>query len=140
MTWLLDTNALSELIRKQPNAGLRSWVERKTPGDLYTSAVVLGELFQGAYKLPAADNRRPVLLKWISSTVLSRFDDRILALDSDVARTWGQIVGELSPGVSIDPRDAQIAATAIHHGHVLVTRNVRDMSRFSRLMIENPWT
>jgi predicted nucleic acid-binding protein len=40
----------------------------------------------------------------------------------------------------VDTRDAQIAATAVHHGHVLVTRNVRDMSRFSRLVIECPWT
>jgi toxin FitB len=140
VTWLLDTNAISELGKPRPNPGLRAWFEARYPDELYTSAVALGELFHGAFKLPATDLRRAVLLRWISTAVVAPFADRILPLDTEVARTWGQIAGELPPGISMDARDAQIAATAIFHGHVLVTRNVRDMSLFGRLVIENPWT
>lgn len=139
MSWLLDTNAISELAAKRPNAGFRAWFEARRMEELYTSAVVLGELYRGAFRLPAADLRRSALLQWIESTVAAGFADRIVALDADVARTWGQIMGDIAAGIVVDARDAQIAATAIHHGHVLVTRNVRDMSRFGRLVIESPW-
>jgi hypothetical protein len=108
--------------------------------DLFTSAVVLGELYRGIFRLPVTGQRRAALLRWVESTVLAGFADRIVALDAAVAVTWGQLGADLPAGIVVDTRDAQIAATAVHHGHVLVTRNVRDMSRFSRLVIESPWT
>lgn len=140
MTWLLDTNAVSELSARRVNPGFRAWFESKRMDDLFTSAVVLGELYRGALRLPVSDVRREALLRWIGSTVVAGFGSRIVPLDADVARTWGELIADLASGVVVDVRDGQIAASAVHHGHVLVTRNVRDMSRFGRLVIECPWT
>jgi len=140
VSWLLDTNAVSETGAKRMNPGFRAWFESKRPEELFTSAVVLGELYRGAYRVPIADPRRAALLTWIESAVVPGFANRIVALDAEVARSWGQLAGELSPGVVVDARDGQIAATAVHLGFVLVTRNVRDMARFGRVTLENPWT
>jgi predicted nucleic acid-binding protein len=68
-----------------------------------------------------------------------RFARRILPFDEHVARTWGTMTAALPKGITVANMDLLIAATAQHHGLILVTRNVNDMSHFTELVVENPW-
>jgi predicted nucleic acid-binding protein len=140
VSWLLDTNALSELSRRKVNVGFRSWYESAyATGRVFTSAVAIGELFRGA--LLAKDGaRRTQVLQWILGRVVPTMVHQIVGFDEATARTWAEVTVALPPDHRITTPDTFIAATAIHHGHILVTRNTRDMSRFSRLVIETPWT
>ena len=88
--------------------------------------------------------RRMVLLtaaarQLVERELPARFAGRILAFDEQVARSWGAITAALPKGGNVANMDSLIAATAVHHHLVLVTRNVADMRRFPDLAIENPW-
>lgn len=140
MTWLLDTNAISELALRRMNDGIRAWFDARTDSnELFLSAVTAGELLRGALLLPSNHPRRGYLMRW-AEDVLDEFGNRVLPFDTAVARTWAELMVGLPRGINVANQDTQIAATAAHHGHILVTRNVRDMSRFNRLVIESPWT
>jgi len=124
--YLLDTCILSEPFRRQPNQHVIAWLRSVDQSLLYTPSVVLGEIRKGVEKMPASV-RRDLLEKWLAD--YRRFyADNIIAFDAEVAMTWGELVGRLQlQGVSLPVIDSQIAATAIHHGMTLVTRNMRDM-------------
>jgi toxin FitB len=141
LSWLFDTNALSELSARKINVGFRSWYERaRVSGPIFTSSIAIGELYRGALFIEEHDIRRSRLLNWISKAVLPAFEKRIIAVDEGVARTWAEISTSLPRGIFVGPEDALIAATAVHYNLTLVTRDVRDMARFNRLLIENPWS
>ena len=126
MRYLLDTCILSEPFRRQPNQHVIAWLRSVDQSSLYTPSVVLGEMRKGVEKMPASV-RRGMLEKWLAD-YLRFYADNIVAFDAEVAMTWGKLVGRLQlEGISTPVIDSQIAATAIHHGMTLVTRNVRDM-------------
>lgn len=140
MSWLLDTNALSELPKPRPDPGVTAWLADRKDDEprMFVSCLSLAEIYRGVHLL--ADARRSRLRSWALTDLPARFAGRILAFDEPVARTWGAITARLPRGVVVPTMDSLIAATAIHHGLTLVTRNVRDMRHFVDLSLESPWS
>ncbi len=120
MAYLFDTNAISETMRRRPNNRFVSWLGSLAPEHQFTSIVVAGELFAGAFHSPATS-------KWlvrIETEVLPR----LIVLDYDLrcAREFGRLKAELQArGRPIGDIDTQIAATAVVHRLTLVTANAR---------------
>ena len=136
MSYLLDTNIVSELRRKAANEGVLEWFEQRSAATLYLSVLSLGELRKGVQTLTDAKRRR-ALLDWLEVELPNFFAGRVLAVDAEVADRWGRLMAQA--GRSLSAVDSLIGATAAHHGLSVVTRNVRD---FADLGVEviNPWT
>ena len=135
MSYLLDTNVLSELRRKTPNAGVVEWFAQRPASTLYLSVLTLGELRKGVEGMADA-SRRTALLDWLEAELPIFFTGRILPIDVQVADRWGRLVA--AAGRPVPAIDSLLAATAAHHGLSLVTRNVRDFADFG-LEVINPW-
>lgn len=131
MSYLFDTDALSEVMRREPVTAYMVWLRGVPREDQYTSAVTIGELFQGAYR----SARREVLLKRIEEFVLPAVT--VLPFDVGIARVFGQLQADLDArGASPGDADVQIAATAVHHRLSLVTGNIRHHERVPGLRLE----
>lgn len=138
MNYLLDTCIISELIRKSPTQNVVKWLKRTPCECQYLSAISLGEIYKGIARLESGDPRRVVLSDWLES-IRSQFASRILPFDEGASMSWGELVGNaLRIGHPKPLVDAQIAATTLRHGMMLVTRNVRDMADFG-VEIVNPF-
>ena len=135
MSYLIDTNVLSELRRKTPHPAVARWFADRPAGTLYLSVLTLGELRKGVNALPDA-GRRLQLLDWLETELPAFFSGRVLAVDTAVADRWGQMLAQA--GRPVPAIDSLLAATALHHGLVLVTRNVRDMADLG-VQLLNPW-
>lgn len=123
MSYLLDTCVLSELVSRKPDDSVVSFVDGMDEQSLHLSVLTLGELHKGIAKLGDA-RRRKRLLSWVENDLRERFRNRILPVDVAVARTWGRIQGEAErKGRRMPVMDSLIAATAIEHELVVVTRN-----------------
>lgn len=132
MAYLFDTDAISELLRPRPLAGYVAWLETIPRDEQFTSAVTIGELFQGAFRSRA----RARHLDNIEERVLPAVT--VLPYDIPVARVFGRIHAELEAIGSILPdADLQIAATALRHDLELVTGNIRHFERIPDLRL-NP--
>jgi len=126
MQYVIDTCVISELSARRPSEAVAQWFGSVSDEDLYLSAITIGELNKGVYKLSADDPQRERLEKWLDA-VRAAFHGRILQFDDEIAMGWGQLLGEsIRVGKTRPATDAQIAATALHYGMTLVTRNVRD--------------
>ena len=119
--FLLDTDVLSALRRRERNPEAVSWVEQQRTADLYISVVTVGDVERGITQ-QQRDNPYFArdLAQWLDR-ILSLYGDRILPVDTATARLWGR----LSATLGDDGADLLIAATAIEHGLTVVTRNVR---------------
>ncbi len=138
MRALLDTCVISELRRPQGEPRVRAAVARLEPDALYLSVVVLGELVRGVERLPGGRKRRE-LAAWLT-TLETTYADRILPIDVNVARLWGEVTGTAqSKGHNLPVADGLVAATALRHGLHLFTRNVTDFAH-SGARVFNPWT
>ncbi len=119
--FLLDTDVLSALRRRDRNLGAVRWVESQRTADLFLSVVTVGEIERG---ITQQQRQNPPfardLARWLDR-VLAWYSDRILPVDVATARRWGQ----LSATVGHDGADLLIAATALERGLTVVTRNVR---------------
>jgi toxin FitB len=141
VSWLLDTNVVSELIRPKPNIRVVTWLAERS-GDgarLYLSALTLAEIHRGVLRLDSKSRLFGRLQAWLSTDLLVRFAGRVLAFDEQVARTWGAMTAALPKGIAVSTMDSLIGATALHHGLILATRNVGDLRHFAGLAVENPW-
>ena len=139
MSYLLDTTVVSELIRPHANAGAIGWLEAQDEDQLFLSALTIGELEKGIAKLTDV-KRKARLREWLRKDVAERFADRVLAVNIVVARHWGTLVGESErKGQPLPVIDSLIAATAIAHDLVVVSRNVGDFERCGARCL-NPWT
>ncbi len=139
MSWLLDTNAISELSRERPDPGVIAWFQDSDEDSLYLSVAVVAELRSGIQRMPLGRKRR-LHETWLVGTVLPRFDGRILTLDNDLAQLWGQCHAKLrAAGLTDIVMDALIGATALHHGLTLVTRNLGDFAPLG-IPIVKPWS
>lgn len=128
MAYLFDTNAISEVLRKRPAPAYLEWLEAIPREDQFTSAVVIGELFKGAFRSP--DRLRH--LENIESRVLPALT--VLPYETATARIYGEIQANLtSSGQPLEDADLQIAATAIQHDLELVTGNLRHFERIRGL-------
>lgn len=129
MKYLLDTNVVSELIKKEPNPRVVRWIDECDESALFLSAVTFGELQKGIAKLDDR-SRAERLQKWVNRDLTQRFEGRILPIDLDVAFTWGRIQGVSEKiGMKLPVLDSLIAATAIANNLIVVTRNVNDLER-----------
>lgn len=135
MSYLIDTNVLSELRRKLPDPTVVKWFEQRPAGTLYLSVLTLGEIRKGVEALgdPA---RRLLLLDWLETELPAFFSGRILPVDAAVADRWGRMVA--MAGRPLSAVDSLLAATAARHGFILVTRNLRDVHGLG-VQIIDPW-
>lgn len=125
MSWLIDTNILSE-VRKgdRANPGIRAWFEEARDEDLYTSVLVLGEVRRGIESIRRRDVPSALALEQWLTRIAATFEDRVLPIDATIADRWGTLnVPDPVPTV-----DGLLAATALVHDLVLVTRYVRDIA------------
>lgn len=136
MSYLLDTNVLSELRRRAPNARVVVWFAQRPSSTLYLSVLTLGEIRKGAEGVTDAQ-RRMALIDWLEADLPAFFTGRILPIDAHVADRWGRLVA--ATGHPLPAIDSLLAATALHHGLFLVTRNERDFTNLG-LQVINPWT
>ena len=128
MGYLFDTDALSELLRARPAKAFVKWLASVPREDQYTSAVVIGELFKGAFR--SSDAARH--LHNIEERLLPAVT--VLPYDVAVARQFGRLRAGLEErGELLPDADIQIAATSLYHGLRLVTGNLRHFERFEGL-------
>jgi predicted nucleic acid-binding protein len=136
--YLLDTCLISELVKKEPNPAVVSWLDEQDEQKLFLSVLNLGELQKGISKLPDG-TKKDELQAWVALDLVERFTGRILDVDLETALCWGRLQGEAEQaGEKLPVMDSLIAATAAAHGLVVVTRNVRDIERCG-VRICNPW-
>lgn len=135
MSYLIDTNILSELRRPQPEARVVDWFQERPATTLFLSVLTLGELRKGIEAMPAGA-RRLALLDWLEIDLPAFFCGRILAVDAAVAERWGRLLAKA--GRPLPAIDSLLAATALQHDLALVTRNDRDFV-FPELEVINPW-
>lgn len=134
--FLLDTNVLSELRRPhRTDPKVAAWADSVAPSDMFLSSVTILELETGALLLMRRDDRRGGLIRqWIEERVLTAFAERVLAVDLAVARRCALLhVPDPKPY-----RDSLIAATALVHRLIVVTRNRADFDRMA-VTVMNPW-
>lgn len=136
MSYLLDTNVLSETRRRRPDPGVTEWISATPPDRLHLSALTVGEIGRGiSHLLYRGDHRQAALFEGWLDDVVDEFGDRIVPVTVDVARQWGR----QSPARPVPTVDALIAATATVHGWTLVTRNAKDFDR-ADVPVLNPFT
>jgi len=136
--FVLDTNVISE-IRKirsgKADPNVAAWAETVDLAVLFLSVITVMELELGVLLVERRDSRQgEVLRKWLDQQVLPEFSDRILTIDGAVA----QRCARLHVPDKCNERDAFIAASAIHHGMTVVTRNVADFQP-TGVNLLNPW-
>jgi toxin FitB len=138
VSFLLDTNVVSELVRPRPDVGLIEWLAERDEDQVFLSVVTLAELRYGIARLPIGRRRRS-LEEWLRGELLQRFDGRIMPVNDDVALTWGDVTAECAAvGRPIEAMDALIAATARVYALELVSRNARDFEA-ALISVHNPW-
>jgi predicted nucleic acid-binding protein len=135
LSYLLDTNVLSELQRKAPNKLVQRWFNERPATSLYLSVLTLGELRKGIEGI-AELRRRLAMSDWLEVKLPAFFNGRILSVDHQVSDRWGRLAAKA--GRPIAAIDSLIGATASHHGLSLVTRNTKDFESLN-LEIINPW-
>lgn len=134
MTYLLDTNVLSEVRKPRPDAGVAAWLAGVTEGDLYLSVLVLGEIRVGIDRLrPRDHDQASVFEEWLVATE-SAFADRLLSVDALVAQTWGR----LHAAAPLPAIDGLMVATALAHGLIMVTRDTATPERCGVPCLD-PW-
>lgn len=133
--YLLDTNVLSELRKgARADSGVRSWFEGSVEGELFTSVLVFGELRRGVESVRRRDPTGAVALEQWLMRMAETFGDRVVSIDARVADRWGSLN---VPG-PLPTVDGLLAATALVHEMILVTRNVRDVAR-TGVEVVNPF-
>ena len=132
MKYLLDTNILSELLKKRPSPHLVDRLRSRQPRSLCTSCICVMELRFGAALRGDAD----IFWEKITEEILSKVT--ILPLESREAATAGSLLDSFQKaGQMIGTEDILIASTALEQGCVMVTGNVRHFSRVKDLRVEN---
>lgn len=139
MNYLLDTCAVSEFTKPQPNASLLDWLRATPEASLHLSAITLGEIQQGVSRLPVSA-RRQRLQAWLDDDLRTRFAGRVLSVDASTGLLWGDLRSRTAQaGHTLPVLDSLIAATALARQLTLVTRNQADFAAVPGLQLVNPW-
>ena len=136
MSYLIGTNVLSELRRREPNPDVVGWFASRPSRVLFLSVLTLGEIRKGIENVPDRE-RRLKLLDWLEIELPAYFSGRILSVDPLVADRWGRLQAQAKRPLSAI--DSLLAATALHHQLRLVTRNEKDFT-YPGLEVINPWS
>jgi predicted nucleic acid-binding protein len=135
---LLDTNVLREIWRSNGIRTVRAAVAALSAESTFVSVITIGEVARGIREMPQSP-KRTSLANYLAATEAG-FGDRILPITPMIAHRWGELTARSKlAGKVIPPTDGLIAATALHHGLSVMTRNVRDFSETGVTVI-NPWT
>ena len=136
--WLIDTNVLSELRRPKPESRVVGFVASKPLDLLFVSTVTFAEIRCGIERITDA-TRRAELNDWLAHKVRPMFDQRIVAVTEDVMFKWRLLVEDgRKAGHTYSQPELIIAATALHHGLTIVSRDTRDFKK-ARVPVVNPW-
>jgi predicted nucleic acid-binding protein len=136
--FLLDTNVISELVKPRPEANVTAWLECTDESLLYLSVLTIGEIRRGIAVLPQS-RRRAVLEAWVEKDLRARFEDRILAIDHEVADRWGLLTAATrKSGIVLPVIDGLLAATALEHNLTLVTKDTGQIPSMG-VAVFNPW-
>lgn len=136
MRYLLDTNVISELRKGEAaNPGVRDWARRAPGASMWVSVLVLGELRRGVESLRRRDPRAAAVIeRWLDQQA-SAFQDRLLPVDDAIADRWGR----LNVPDPVPTTDGLLAATALVHDLIVVTRNTRDFATTGAAVL-NPFS
>lgn len=138
MSFLLDTNVVSEWVKPRPDSGVVAWCASIDEDRTFISVVTLAELRHGIERL-STGRRRLRLEEWLEHELLSRFDGRILSIDAAIGDAWGKVVARADKnGHPANTMDAFLAATAEIHQLTVVTRNIEDFRKLTNSVID-PW-
>ncbi|WOO30955.1 type II toxin-antitoxin system VapC family toxin [Diaphorobacter limosus] len=135
MSYLIDTNVLSELRRKAPDPRVVAWLQARPRQSLFLSVLTLGEIREGLERVPEPA-RKQALLDWLEVELPNYFVGRVLAIDAATADRWGRLMAQAAR--PLPAIDALLAATALHNDLALVTRNTKDFAGLDVPLI-NPW-
>lgn len=135
---VLDTNVVSELMRRRPAEAVLGWVDGEDASILAITAVTAAELLHGVARLPNGARRRK-LTAAVHGVLTEDFAGRILPFDGSAAVHYADLVAARErDGRPVSIADAQIAAICRHHGAMLATRNVRDFD-MTGVDVLDPW-
>jgi len=138
MKYLLDTCVVSEMVRKQPDRNVLKWLAKVDQDNLFLSVITIGEIEKGVAKL-AESARKKKISEWLHDDLIIRFQKHILPIDTKVMIVWGKQLALLEQkGRTLPAIDSMIAATAISHELILVTRNINGFES-ADVEIFNPW-
>jgi toxin FitB len=136
MKYLLDTNVVCEATAKQPEERVLAWMDAHAQ-ESFISSVSLGEIWKGLHRLPEG-KRKKGLMQWAEG-IEQDFADQLLGLDTVTLKSWGKLYAQNeAKGFNMDVMDSLIAATALVHGLIVVTRNTSDFP--AAVMTTNPWS
>jgi toxin FitB len=139
VSFLLDTNVVSEWVKPKPAPDVVTWLAEVDEDRVFLSVITLAEIRSGIERLPAGA-RKERLDIWLRDELPLRFEGRLLWVDQRIADDWGTLVARRgAAGRPIGVLDAFLAATANVHALTLVTRNVRDFEGAVEELF-NPWT
>jgi toxin FitB len=134
---LLDTCTVSEIRKPDGNPAVKAAVSELADSDLFLSVLTVGEIAKGISLLEVGPKKK-ALTSWLAG-LESRFGDRILPVDTETARIWGELTARAQrSGIIIPSTDGLLAATALRHGLHVMTRNTRHFEASGALIID-PW-
>jgi toxin FitB len=138
LSFLLDTNVVSEWVKPQPDRNVVSWLAKADEDLVFISVISFAEIRRGIELMNSA-RRRERLSIWLAEELPNRFEQRILSIDQHVAETWGIVMARSQKtGIALSSIDGFIAATAEEHSLTLVTRNTKDFKALGVPLLD-PW-
>lgn len=139
MLYLLDTNALSEIDKPEPNKGFMEWFNKTEVSEFYISCITFGELYKGIELL--TDTAKRKRLEDLTGDVIEAFSSRIIVIDLKTMLIWSKLMAtSIKMGQTAPSIDTLIASQCIQHNLALVTRNVKDFKQFNDLKLHCPWS
>lgn len=135
MSYLLDTNILSETFKEKPSLHVIEWYNAVPSDSLFISVLTLGEIRKAIEKLNIG-KRKSELILWLEHQLPSWFDNRILAITQEVADRWGYLCAHSKK--TLPAIDGLLASTALTHNLKFVTRNIKDFD-LAGLEVINPF-
>ena len=135
MSYLIDTNIISEVFKAKPNNNVVKWFQVTPSNSMFISVITLGEIRKGIEKMDLGKKRTELIL-WLDHKIPEWFENRILAITKEVADRWGFLCAHSKK--TLPAIDGLLAATSLAHNLKFATRNVRDF-KIDSLEVINPF-
>jgi predicted nucleic acid-binding protein len=138
VSFLLDTNVISEWTKPRPDPHVVAWLAETDEDRMFLSVASFAEIRNGIERLPDG-GRRQRLAQWLADELSNRFEGRILSIDRRIAETWGVLTARgRKAGIALGSIDGFFAATAVAHCLTLVTRKTKDFNSLGIPLLD-PW-